>query len=320
MKEQDPLVYIIVLNFNGKFHLEYCLPSLLATDYPNFRLVVVDNASTDDSLSYIKENFPQLEVIQSPRNLGWAGGNNLGIRYAKERKAEYVLLANNDIKVHPQWVRGAVRAAQSDTRVGFIGFEVFGDTRPVPLAKFEQACQHWQGHEFRSTEEYVDGMSLFIPMTVFDQLGLIDEGFFVYAEETDLEIRGKAAGFLRVKTNVPVWHYSSGHFRAFPLKGSFFAIRNNMRLSLKHDSLLGILKVFGGLYYKGCSPFYRGDTTDVTIGRLRPRGPLFNFFLLNTCVLWNVWQLPQTLLAKKRDQRRVQACLLQGESDRHHVS
>ena len=92
-------VCVLILNLNGKQHLEYCLPSVVRTEYSNLEIVLVDNNSSDDSVGFTRANFPQVNVLQNPKNLGWAAGNNAGIRYALERGADFLLVMNNDTTV-----------------------------------------------------------------------------------------------------------------------------------------------------------------------------------------------------------------------------
>ena len=94
-------VSVVVLNWNGREDTLACLQSLRGIDYPSFKIHVVDNASSDDSVSSIRAAFPEVEIICSARNLGYAGGNNLGIRRALEVGAQYILLLNNDTVVPP---------------------------------------------------------------------------------------------------------------------------------------------------------------------------------------------------------------------------
>jgi GT2 family glycosyltransferase len=296
-----PLIYVIVLNYNGREHLEYCLPSILGTAYQNFRILFVDNASNDDSVEFVRQTFPQIEVLQTGGNLGWAGGNNAGINYAIERGARYVALANNDILVHPEWINAAVAAFEGVPNVAFVSGNVFGNVIPAPVADYEKACAEWERIKFWQTDEFLSGMALFIDSRLFSRIGMIDEGYWAYGEETDLEIRGKAAGFGRAFTNVPVWHRSSGTFSRYRLRAACLAIRNDMRLSIKHDRWLKKVKRILKIFYIGCWPFYRGDMRDVTVARLRPRNVLVNFALDLYCLGWNLLHLPQTLRRRRQD-------------------
>lgn len=297
----SPLVYVIVLNYNGRQHLEYCLPSIMSSAYANFRVLLVDNASTDDSLEFLGKNFPQIDALQTGKNLGWAGGNNTGINYAVQRGAKYVALANNDILVHPEWISAAVAAFEAEPKVAFVTGNVFGNVIPTPVEEYEKACAEWDGIRFWLTEEFLSGMALLIDTRLFDRIGMIDEGYWAYGEETDLEIRAKAAGFARAFTNVPVWHHSSGTFSRYRIRAAYLAIRNDMRLSIKHDALLNKLKRIVKIFYIGCWPFFRGDMRDVTIARLRPRNVIVNFGLDLFCLGWNLLHLPQTLRRRRED-------------------
>ena len=301
LPKTDPLVYVIVLNYNGREHLDYCLPSIMASDYSNFRVLFVDNASIDDSLAFVARNFPRIELLQTGKNLGWAGGNNIGISHALERGAKYVALANNDIRVHPQWITAAVAAFEANPDVAFVTGTVFGDVIPAPLEAYENACAEWKGIEFWRTQGFLSGMALFVDGRLFGRIGMIDEGYWAYAEESDLEIRAEAAGFARVVTNVPIWHYSSGTFARYRMRAAYLAIRNNMRSTIKHDTLPKQIKTILRLFYIGCWPFYSGDMQNVTIARLRPRGIFLNFWLDLYCLLWNIFHLPATLRRSRDD-------------------
>src|SRR5262245_16013706 len=118
---KDPLVYIIVLNYNGRRWLEACFDALLATDYPNFRVTLVDNASNDGSVQMARDRYPQVEVIVNPANDGFPEGNNIGIRAALANNADYVVLLNPDTKVEPGWLQELISAGATNPRVGILG-------------------------------------------------------------------------------------------------------------------------------------------------------------------------------------------------------
>ena len=269
-----PLVYVVVLNYNGRRHLEYCLPSILATEYRPLRVLVVDNASSDDSVEFVRETFPPVEMLVSEENRGWSGGNNLGIRRALSRGAAYVVLANNDIRVDRRWVTAVVDIMQRDTRIGIVGFQVFEprDAATVDDSGFGQAVAEWDGLQI-SESGTIGGMAMFVRGDLFEQIGLIDEGFFAYAEENDL-----------------VWR-----------------ARNNLRLSLKHDSPAGVLYQVARHFAKGCVPFLIVDPYDRIARRLRPSNVFVNFVLWVCAVVWNIWHLPRTLSRRREDQRAIQA-------------
>jgi len=307
-----PLVCIVVLNYNGREHLEYCLPTIVATDYQSLTFVMVDNASSDDSGQYVQQTFPQFSVLRSPVNVGWSGGNNLGIAYARRIGAQYIILANNDIRVDKRWVGAAVSVAQQDPRIGIVGFRILEPRGADEDAGFAQAVADWLGLQVVEAR-WVDGMAMFVRTSLFEQIGLIDEGFFAYAEDNDLERRARKAGYRIVTTNVPVWHRGQASFGRTPLRAAALQIRNNLRLSLKHDSALGVLYQLLRHFAKGCLPFVKVDGSDPVARRLRPSNVAVNFALLIYAIIWNLWHLPETLRRRHEDVRRAQAT-------RHYLS
>ncbi|MGZ5191589.1 MAG: glycosyltransferase family 2 protein, partial [Flavisolibacter sp.] len=108
----SPAVAIVILNWNGKNWLEQFLPSVLATTYSNYKIVVADNASTDDSIAFLQKNFPQVELIIIKKNFGFAKGYNEAL---KQVNADYFLLLNSDVEVTPDWLDPMVEVLEQDT-------------------------------------------------------------------------------------------------------------------------------------------------------------------------------------------------------------
>lgn len=291
---KPPLVYAVVLNYNGLEHLQYCVPSLLDTQYDNFALVVVDNASTDSSVLWLRENYPAVDIIVSDKNRGWSGGNNLGITYTLERGAEYVFVANNDIRVDPRWARVALTVAREDERIGLIGFRVFGWGTRGDSEAFRKASAEWRSIELTETTN-IPGCAMFVSRHVFEAIGLFDEGFFAYGEENDFQLRAQRAGFRMVEVNIPVWHYSEGSFGKIPLQAARLAMRAEIRLALKHNSLFRVLRKILSMANIACNPILTLDLEHAPTRRKRPSNPIVNGVLLIDAILWNLWRLPSTL-------------------------
>jgi len=296
-----PRVCIIALNYNGLQHLQYCLPSLLTTDYPNYELVVVDNASTDGSVKYVQREFPQATLLRSPTNRGWSGGNNLGIRYALKSGAAYVALANSDIKVDPRWIRIAVALCEADPLVGMVGYHILAADEDL-----DQAVNAW--HQLRVTSVTgIQGCALFIRSDVFRQVGLIDETFFAYGEEVDLEYRAIHAGYKLIDTNVPVWHYGEGFWQHYPLRAGVMAMQGQIHFAIKHMSLLAAIHNILSVARLACSLFPPQRPMSPPIRRLRPSNILVNCWLFLRALAWNAWHLPRTLRQRVIDRRLAES-------------
>jgi hypothetical protein len=297
-----------MLNLNGKHHLEYAVPSVLKTDYSNYRLILIDNASTDDSVAWVRASQPAVHIIVNDRNLAWAGGNNVGVRHALEQGAEWVVLINNDILVDPRWLTETVKVAAADPRIGLIGFEVYGEYLKTPREDFHAASERYQELTFRDTEVIV-GCALMVRADVFQQIGLFDEVYFIYGEEDDFEARARRAGYRLVRTNIPLWHYSEGWGGQMRLRSGYLALRNGLRLGLKAKGF-GVWRTVHWIawaYYFSCSPFVRVDRANALQRRARPSNPFVNFWLVSAAIAWNLLHLGETLACRRRDEARAAA-------------
>ena len=114
---RQPLVSIIIAHWNGEEIIKDCLESLSKTTYENYEVIVVDNASTDNSVKIITENFPNIKIVQNNKNYGFAGGNNIGYNHAK---GEIILLLNNDTNVEPDWLENLVKFSLDNPQVGIL--------------------------------------------------------------------------------------------------------------------------------------------------------------------------------------------------------
>ncbi len=283
-----PRVCVIVLNWNGRRHLEYAIPSLLATAYPAFELWMVDNASTDGSPEFVGERFPRVRILRTGCNLGFAGGNNHGIRAALAEGFPFIVLVNSDVRVDPRWLDGAVRVALANPRAGMLGFHVFGASHREPEEAFEEAAAAFSRLEVRPAP-YIVGCALFIRSATFRDVGLLDEAYFMYEEENDLALRAQRNGWLLAETNIPLWHFSEGSRTArTDLKASWYQYRNIFRCAIKNRPVKDIARLFAFVLWHGCNPFRCPDPEVALYRRLRPRGVLWNWALLAGAVGWNL--------------------------------
>jgi len=238
----EPLVYILILNYRAWRDTVVCLQALEKLQYPHYRVLVLDNASENDAVVQLGRAFPHLELVELERNLGFAGGNNVGLRRALAEGADYVWLLNPDTLPDAQALSAMVERAEQDAQIGAVGSVLYEMDRP-------EQVQAWGGGEVvlpwglirllthpRQARRlnYISGASLLIRRTALEQVGLLDEGFFMYGEDCDYGLRLVKAGFrLAVAEGARVLHKGgsswSGNLRA----DETFAA-SNVRLFRKH--------------------------------------------------------------------------------------
>ncbi len=199
---------IIILNWNGGEDTFACLESLRALDYPDRLIVLVDNASTDGSPETVLRRFPEASLVRNAENLGYAAGNNAGIRYALEQGADYIFLLNNDTAVEPDFLSRLVEAAERDPALGIIGPKIlfFGSRtlwyaggfldRATGLTYHRGENEPDRGqYDLPGPVDFASGCGLLARRAVFEQLGGFDPDYHHGYEDTDLCLRAKAAGF-----------------------------------------------------------------------------------------------------------------------------
>jgi hypothetical protein len=204
-----PLVSIIILNYNGKKFLEFCLRSVLNTHYPNFEVILVDNASTDDSIKLAKErygNVPVLIIVKNASNLGFAAGNNVGTSYGK---GKYILFLNNDTVVEPNWLIELVSVMESDAKIGAAQSKLLSlaDKRTIDSAgdfvdyyglSFQRGSwgEEDSGQYDRIEEIFsARGAALIVRSEILSEIGAFDADFFLSYEDIDLCWRIRLNGY-----------------------------------------------------------------------------------------------------------------------------
>jgi GT2 family glycosyltransferase len=205
-----PSVITIILNWNGWDDTFACIESCLNLKSDDVKIIVVDNASNTDRSGELLQRFPEISFIQTAANLGFAGGNNLGIRHALAQGADYVWLLNNDTVVDPAALAELLKVAQSDATIGMVGSKIVYYDNPRLLWYAGAVLDFntpWQMHhrglgqedvgQYNDSEEtgFVTGCSLLARREMLAEIGLLDEGYFLYFEDSDLNIRAKKAGW-----------------------------------------------------------------------------------------------------------------------------
>ena len=238
----EPLVNIILVNWNGRDVTLECLRSLNNISYTNYRIVVVDNASSDGSVQAFRDEFPGVTVLEMMENLRFAGGTNAGLRHAIDRGAEMLLLLNNDTTVDREFLSFMVSRILSSDRIGMVAPKTYysGDPRRIWFAGGRMSM--WTGTmrhigireldtgQFdRSREiEYASGCCILTRRTIINLVGVLDESFLMYTEDADWSMRIRQHGYTIVyEPRAKIWHKLSvsagGHLSWYKMKNKFLS-------------------------------------------------------------------------------------------------
>lgn len=235
-------VSVIIVNWNGKHHLEHCLPALRQQSYQANEIIIVDNASTDDSVEFLKSNFPTIKLVSLSENQGFSGGNIKGFEVAI---GDYVVLLNNDTKPLTDWLEQLVKCADEHSDVGIVAShmtdwegkftDTAGDGCSVTGRGFKLFMNQPTSIPIKS--QYVfsacAGAALY-KRALLNEIGFLDERFFMNAEDTDLAFRAQLADWkVYLCANAEVRHRISGSQGSYSDKAVYFSSRNHIWLYLK---------------------------------------------------------------------------------------
>lgn len=247
-----PSVAVVILNWNGKKYLQQFIPSLLASTYPHKRIIVADNASTDDSVAFLKEYFPEVEILINTSNEGFAKGYNFAL---KRVESDYYVLLNSDVEVTPQWIEPIINLMQTDMSIGACQPKLrsYSNGRQFEYAG---ASGGWidnlgypfsRGRIFDIVEDdnaqyddavpcfWASGAALFVRAKLYHQLGGLDEYFFAHQEEIDFCWRLQLAGYkVYVQPASVVYHVGGGTLPKENNLKVFLNFRNNLVMLAKN--------------------------------------------------------------------------------------
>lgn len=232
---KGPRIFAVLLNYQNPGDTARCLASLRRSADRDIHPVIVDNTSGNGDVERLMADFgPVVPILTSRENVGYAAGNNIGIRYALERDADYVWILNPDTEVEPDTLQMLMTTMALRPEAGFVGsLNLFGGSSP-PVVQFAGGCIDWEngaitesvgrGKPLSSQKrrdpydvDYVAGTSMLVRRRVFEDVGLLPEHYFLYFEETDFQVSAARKGWRSVLNPAAlVWHYqaSTAHLPA----------------------------------------------------------------------------------------------------------
>lgn len=213
---KQPICSVIILNHNGQEFLEECLSGVMSQNGPPFEVLLVDNGSSDGSVSFVRDRFPEIRIIEANANLGYAAGNNLGVEQAR---SDLIVLLNNDTRVEDHWLRGLVEAIRPDN-VAVASSLVLTPGYPARYYENNGTVNFLGQNIMRAFDDpddifYGGGASLIFKK---DLLGVpFDPDYFVYGEDVYLSLRARFLGYQVRHTNESrVFHHGSGTAKKKP--------------------------------------------------------------------------------------------------------
>jgi GT2 family glycosyltransferase len=248
----DPLVVNVILNTNRRDLTLACLESLGKSTYKNQHSIVLDNASTDGSVEAINLLYPQVEVIGLAENKGYAGNNNVGIQRAVEQGADWIFVLNEDIILAPDCLSLLIQTAESDPQIGIVGPLVYHYDEPNVIQSAGGSLDYyWRSIHLGQNEidqgqfsdprkvDWISGCAILVRREVIEHVGVLDERFFYYWEETEWCYRARAHGWIVILVSgAKIWHKGvQRNYKPGP-DVTYYATRNHYLLMAKHRAPL----------------------------------------------------------------------------------
>ena len=306
-----PLVSILVLNYNGKRFLKNLFDSLHQCTYPNLEIIMVDNASHDDSVAFVQANYPKVKIHQNAENYFFARGNNEGIRVAS---GKYICVLNNDVEVAPGFVEPIVAAFENDAQIAAVQPKILA-MQQRDYFEYSGACGGFldrfgypfvRGRIFRTIEKdegqynqpcrlfWASGACIVLRKSAIDTVGAFDPDFMMHMEEIDLCWRLQLYGWeVVVVPSSKIWHYVGGTLNQDNPRKMYWNYRNNLFMLAKNLSTFNLAT---RLLFR--IPL---DVVALTVETLKLR--FGNSWAIIKAYLWLILNLPMVFRKRKTVQR-----------------
>jgi GT2 family glycosyltransferase len=251
--KDNPKVYIVILNYNSYEDTIECVKHCKNITYKNYDIIVVDNNSTDDSFNILSDKLNDIIILKSEINKGYAYGNNLAIKAALEKKAEYICILNSDVIVEEDFLEPLVNALQNDEKLGIVGpcvcqydfkdrIQAIGSSLNICLGL---ARSNYKGELYSNIKkgsisvDYVGGACLLFKSEILDKTGLIPENYFLFFEETEFCYKAKKKGYdCKCIVSSRVYHKGSATISRYKGLGYYLLHKNRIVFIRRNGNVL----------------------------------------------------------------------------------
>ena len=291
-----PLVSIIIVNWNAKAYLKGCFESILSQTFTDYEIILVDNASSDGSVVFVKDNFPQVRIITNNENMGFAQGNNIGI---ENSTGKIIVLFNPDAIADKEWLSILVNVIQSSEKIAAVAGKMYylGDKYGKDavfctwskINPYSASPYNFHDDEPISKVDYLSGAAMVIKRDILEKIGLLDSDYFLYFEETDLCARMIRGGYdlMYVPSGI-VWHAVSALSNS--TNKIYYMERSRIRFTVKNFDVLYIISFFFIFFDETLYVLFR-DIKNRNFSRIKIRFK---------AIMWNLLNLKHTLHARKK--------------------
>ncbi|WP_251208674.1 glycosyltransferase family 2 protein [Acetatifactor aquisgranensis] len=239
-------VTVILVNYNGRKFLDNCIGSLKKQTYSNMSVLIVDNCSEDDSVKFLKENYPEIEVIACNKNYGFAKANNIGIKYAIGQGTDYVMLLNVDTAIDSSLIEKLIREA--DSNVVTVP-KIYSDKRYMKIWYAGGGIDYVNGDSYHTMKggdgivqevSFACGCCMLIHKNIIQKCGMLDENYYLYYEDTDWSVRfGKENIKIKYVPEAKMWHKIGGSGgKMGGLYKTYYLTRNQLYFIKKHQDCI----------------------------------------------------------------------------------
>jgi GT2 family glycosyltransferase len=310
MKSDSPLISVVILNWNGQQVVEKCLKSLQEQTYDPLELIVVDNASTDGSAELVKKGFPDVKVIVNKTNLGFGGGNNVGIRASQ---GKYIMMLNNDTSLDAKCIeelKGSLEKDRSygvcaskilleyeDNLIDAAGIVVCPDGLAIGRGRLEKGDRYDEEVEVF----FASDCACLYRREMLEDIGLYDEDFFAYADETDMGWRAQLAGWKCIyNPKAVVYHFHSASSGTYSPFKAYLVERNRIWVAIKSFPIS--LLIFGQFYtfWRYVLQAYGAFTGKGAVGRFTGDFSKTELIKILIKVYLSIWKSLPLMIRKRR--------------------
>ena len=284
------------MNWNAEKYIQNCINSIINQTYDNIEIILVDNASTDNSIKLVEQNFPNVQIIKNSTNLGFAQGNNIGI---KNSKGNIIALINPDAVIEKNWLECLLQILESSQEIAGATGKIYYLNDNLEknsvfctwsrIDPFSAAPTNFFNDEQTSKVDYLSGAAMLVKKSAIAEIGLLDTEYFMYFEETDLCARMIRAGYDLVYTpDAIAWHAVSALSESS--KKIYFMERNKIRFALKNFDLSYIFPFLIINLGESLFIFFR-DVKNKNFSRTKIRWK---------AIFWNLVNISNTIKSRKQ--------------------